>query len=42
MWYNACRERDILGYDFLRVTKDVFVPISVQPNSEAWLGDVGF
>jgi hypothetical protein len=33
--------RDILGYDFLSITKDGFVPVSVQPAFEAPLGDIG-
>jgi hypothetical protein len=33
---------DISNYDFLSITKDGFVPISVQSASKAWLGDVGF
>jgi hypothetical protein len=35
-------ERDLSGYDFLNVIKDGFVPMSLQPASEAWLDDVGF
>jgi hypothetical protein len=35
-------ERDLSGYDFLNITKDGFVPMSLQPASEAWLDDVGF
>jgi hypothetical protein len=35
-------EKDLIGYDFLRVTKEGFVPMSVQPASEARLGDVIF
>jgi hypothetical protein len=34
--------RDILGYDFLSVSKDGFVPVSIQLASEVRLGDVGF
>ena len=34
--------KDLSGYDFLSVTKDGFVPVSVQPASEARLGDVIF
>jgi hypothetical protein len=32
----------ISGYEFLSITKDGFVPVSVQLASEALLGDVGF
>jgi hypothetical protein len=34
--------RDLSGYDFLSVSKDGFLPVSVQPTSEAQLGDVVF
>jgi hypothetical protein len=34
--------RDLSGYDFLSVTKDEFVPMSVQLASEARLSDAGF
>jgi hypothetical protein len=33
---------DSLGYDFLSVTKNGFVSVSVQPVSKDWLGDMGF
>jgi hypothetical protein len=39
--HNACRE-DILVYDFLSVTKDGFVLVSIQPTSKAQHCDVGF
>ena len=32
--------RDISGYDFLSVTKEGFVPVSVQPISEPWLNNM--
>jgi hypothetical protein len=34
--------KDILGYDFLNVTKDGFVPMTVQLASKACLGDIVF
>jgi hypothetical protein len=34
--------KDLTCYDFLSVTKDGFMPVSVQPASEARLGDVIF
>jgi hypothetical protein len=34
--------RDLTGYDFLSVSKDGFVPVSVKPTSEAQLDDVVF
>jgi hypothetical protein len=34
--------KDITGYDFLSVSKDGLVPVSVQPASRAQLGDVVF
>jgi hypothetical protein len=34
--------RDISEYDFLSITKDGFVPISVQSTSKSQLGVVGF
>jgi hypothetical protein len=33
---------DTSGYDFLSVSKDEFVPVSVRLASEARLGDVSF
>jgi hypothetical protein len=39
--HNACRE-DILVYDFLSVTKDGFVLVSIQPTSKAQHCDAGF
>jgi hypothetical protein len=35
-------KKDVTGYDFLSVIKDRFVPMYVQPASEARLGDVIF
>jgi hypothetical protein len=35
-------EKDLIGYGFLSVTKDEFVPMSVQPTSESRLSDVIF
>jgi hypothetical protein len=34
--------RDLIGYDFLSVSKEGFVPVSIKPASEAWLGNVVF
>jgi hypothetical protein len=34
--------KDLVGYDFLSVLKDGFVPVSVKPTSEARLGNVMF
>jgi hypothetical protein len=34
--------KDFIGYDFLSIMKDGFVPMSVQPASEARLSDVIF
>jgi hypothetical protein len=34
--------KDLTGYDFLSVSKDGFVPVSVQPASRARLRDVVF
>jgi hypothetical protein len=34
--------RDLIGYDFLSVSKEGFVPVSVKPASEARLGNVVF
>jgi hypothetical protein len=34
--------RDISEYDFLSITKEGFVPISVQSTSKSQLGVVGF
>jgi hypothetical protein len=34
--------KDLISYDFLSVSKDGFVPVSVQLASGAWLGDVVF
>jgi hypothetical protein len=32
--------KDLIGYDFLSVLMDGFVPVSVKPASEAWLSNV--
>jgi hypothetical protein len=34
--------KDLTGYDFLSITKEGFIPMSVQPASKARLGDVMF
>jgi hypothetical protein len=34
--------RDLIGYDFLSVSKEGFVPVSVKLASEARLGNVVF
>jgi hypothetical protein len=34
--------RDLIGYDFLRVSKECFVPVSMKPASQARLGSVVF
>jgi hypothetical protein len=34
--------RNLTSYDFLSVSKEGFVPVSVKPTSEAWLGNVVF
>jgi hypothetical protein len=34
--------KDLTGYDFLSISKDGFVPVSVQPTSGARLGGVVF
>jgi hypothetical protein len=34
--------RDLIGYDFLSVSKEGFVPVSVKPASKARLGNVVF
>jgi hypothetical protein len=34
--------RDLIGYDFLSVSKEGFVPMYVKPASEARLGNVVF
>jgi hypothetical protein len=33
---------DLIGYDFFSISKEVFVPMSVKPASEARLGNVVF
>jgi hypothetical protein len=35
-------EKDLIGYDFLSVSKDGFVPVSVKPAFEARLRNVVF
>jgi hypothetical protein len=39
---NACREKDLTGYDFHSVSKEGFVPVSIKPASEAQLGNIVF
>jgi hypothetical protein len=34
--------KDLSGHNFLSITKDEFVPVSVQPASKARLVDVVF
>jgi hypothetical protein len=34
--------RDLIGYDFLSVSKDGFVSMSIKPASKARLGNVVF
>jgi hypothetical protein len=34
--------KDLTGYDFLSISKDEFVPVSIKPASEAQLGNVVF
>jgi hypothetical protein len=34
--------RDLMGYDFLSVSKEGFVPMSIKPASEARLDNVVF
>jgi hypothetical protein len=34
--------KDLIGYDFLSVSKEGFMPMSVKPGSEARLGNVVF
>jgi hypothetical protein len=34
--------KGFLGYNFLSISKDGFVPVSVQPTSEVQPGDVIF
>jgi hypothetical protein len=34
--------RELIGYDFLSISKEGFVPVSVKSASEAWLGNVVF
>jgi hypothetical protein len=35
-------EKDLIGYDFLSISKEGFVPVFVKLASEAWLGNVLF
>jgi hypothetical protein len=35
-------KKDLSSYDFLSITKDGFVPMSVQRASEAWLSNIVF
>jgi hypothetical protein len=35
-------EKDLTGYDFLSVSKEGFVPVSIKPASEAQLSNVVF
>jgi hypothetical protein len=42
-WGIQCMSgRDLTGYDFLRVSKEGFVPVRVMMAFEAWLGNVVF
>jgi hypothetical protein len=45
-WQHGSAEclsgKDLIGYDFLSVSKEGFVPVSVKPAFEAWLGNVVF
>jgi hypothetical protein len=34
--------KDLTGYDFLSISKERFVPVSIKPASEAQLGNVVF
>jgi hypothetical protein len=34
--------KDLIGYNFLIISKEGFVPMSVKSASEAWLGNVVF
>jgi hypothetical protein len=34
--------KDLAGYDFLSISKDGFVPVSIKPASKAWLSNVVF
>jgi hypothetical protein len=34
--------KDLASYDFLSLSKDGFVPVSVKLASKAWLGNVVF
>jgi hypothetical protein len=34
--------KDLTSYDFLSVSKDGFMLVSMQPASGTWLGDVVF
>jgi hypothetical protein len=35
-------EKDLIGYDFLSISKEGFVSVSIKPTSEAWLSNVVF
>jgi hypothetical protein len=35
-------ERDLTGYDFLSISKEGFVPVSIRLASETWLSNVVF
>jgi hypothetical protein len=39
---QCLKEKDLTGYDYLSVSKDEFVPMSVWPTSEAQLGNIIF
>jgi hypothetical protein len=34
--------KDLTGYDFLSVSKEEFVPVSVKPASKVWLDNVEY
>jgi hypothetical protein len=34
--------KNLIGYDFLSISNEGFVPVSIKPASEAWLGNVVF
>jgi hypothetical protein len=41
-WQHGSAWKDLTGYNFLSVSKDGFIPVSVQPASGTRLGDVVF
>jgi hypothetical protein len=45
-WQHGCAQclsgKDLIGYDFLSVCKEGFVPMSVKLAFEAWLSNVVF